>query len=229
MKEPGPLSTVVRLVFITTGVLLLMIILMTTEQGGRRQLKQEHQALLYFVKDLINCGGLDDCKLKLTDLVESEKAKRVYDEIIVNSIKLEAQARAELSKTKPIYPPTAPASATTEILTPLLASAQPKPEWTPQAYMPDLNVVGLPKAGTSQLNAILSSHPETVEYGAEIELCACVKQGFRPIVGQQLFSKDDQLKVQNGLHTFFQTHPPATNGTKMTVSNCLSLPDSKYI
>jgi hypothetical protein len=96
----------------------------------------------------------------------------------------------------------------------------------------DLTITGMPKGGTSQLSSILLSHPKTVQYKKQLELCASAFAGFSPILGNN-FTKDDQRKTQEGLYKFYddQTVPIENrkNKTKLTVETCFDEADSKYI
>jgi hypothetical protein len=53
---------------------------------------------------------------------------------------------------------------------PLLSPLQPLPEWT-DVNIPDLNVVGLGKAGTTHLYGLLQSHPRVTNYTYDKETC----------------------------------------------------------
>jgi hypothetical protein len=61
------------------------------------------------------------------------------------------------------------------ILSPLKETFRPKPEWRFMAA-PNVNIVGLPKAGTSQLYNVLVSHKHAVAFGPNKEFCLPVWQ-----------------------------------------------------
>jgi hypothetical protein len=137
---------------------------------------------LEYVKELLDCKSSKECKLKLTDVVESARnnkdvasqngtknfaannssvddvlsesklmsktataesgqtsediaLKRQFEKSVLNYTKKVALARSKLPS--PLYPP---AVVSTEILTPMLDSAKPKPEWTASDYFPGPSV-----------------------------------------------------------------------------------------
>ena len=93
-------------------------------------------------------------------------------------------------------------------LVPMIAEYEPKPEWlgvgvggkhTGINILPDIAIVGLPKAGTSQLFHILTHHPAATPFhanGGEKEYCMRLQARFLKQHWWSQASKNDSRRVQ---------------------------------
>jgi hypothetical protein len=114
-------------------------------------------------------------------------------------------------------------------LYPIDPHARPHPEWR-NTHFPDINVVGLPKAGTTQLYNILVSHPRTVAFNPlNKEECfpgnySDVLHGWDGFVfGEQPTAK--QRALQGGLYSTLQNYHqenPQSFPHKLSVNGCLN-------
>jgi hypothetical protein len=107
-------------------------------------------------------------------------------------------------------------------LVPLKQKYLPAPEWANRNILPDISIVGLPKAGTSQLYHILTQHSAaTPFYAGDKEYCMRLPA---PLMHPQNDKQREQL--QKGLydwHTNLYTQSVERNNSeKTTINGCLS-------
>lgn len=97
-------------------------------------------------------------------------------------------------------------------LVPMAESLRPRPSF--QEAFADLNIVGLPKTGTTQLYEILGSHPNVRRLNPNRkENCAVYPRTRRDVVldGQNDLDKEKR-KLQVNLHSFVQSLAAARSG-----------------
>jgi hypothetical protein len=80
---------------------------------------------------------------------------------------------------------------------------QPNEDWK-ALHMPDINIIGLPKAGTSQLYNILTSHAQLRNFHRHSEFCFNIDDDMTqnlvlPTLGKDI-SIQNQQKIQQAMH-----------------------------
>lgn len=124
-------------------------------------------ALFRTWKDQLGCNGegesLTTCSKKIQRIVEKEAADQVKLAHVAGFARYRNQSDPyPIIKLVNEHP----------ALVPLLPQYQPDPAWRDSAYYTDFNVVGLAKAGTSQLYRILAQHADAQPlHPTEKEFC----------------------------------------------------------
>jgi hypothetical protein len=114
-------------------------------------------------------------------------------------------------------------------LVPLKPAYRPAPEWTKQKILPDISIIGMAKAGTSQLYHILTHHATgTPFYAGNKEYCMRLPA---PLMdpgswGNEPRNEDRRLQLQKGLYDWHQNlyvqSVQRKNAEKKTINACLS-------
>jgi len=170
------------------------------------------------LKALLGCSNenLDAC----LQLAKQVAEKREADGLLLKELRAGLSERAaKFSKDKlhliqnsTLHP----------ALFPLDIRYTPKQEWKETAF-PDLNIIGRPKAGTSQMYSILSSHPDAVAFHPNKEYCSKALQLW---TGQR-----DQENVQKRLYDQARADHSRRvankklNATKRSVNACMNWQD----
>ena len=110
---------------------------------------------------------------------------------------------------------------------------QPRPEWKYTNY-PNINIIGLPKAGTSQLYSILTSHSQLYKFKGSKEYCYEMPHRYKPKISppktsypkiqKQFFDKNMILSGKNTTYNNNKTNTTTTTTThkKKKNSQCMS-------
>lgn len=93
---------------------------------------------------------------------------------------------------------------------------QPEEEWNTLNF-PDISVAGLPKAGTSQLYQILTSHPDLIEFHQRKEFCFSLPHSKTYLEKLQSTDPSALSQLQQTFHHANDHHQPnATNIPSIT-------------
>jgi hypothetical protein len=103
---------------------------------------------------------------------------------------------------------------------------RPAPEWTKQNILPDISIIGLAKAGTSQLYHIWTHHAAATPFNAGTkEYCMRLPA---PLMDPGSWANDDRrLQLQKGLYDwhrnlYAQSIQRQSANKKKTINGCLS-------
>lgn len=165
------------------------------------------------IKALLGCSGKGSSNLSACVDAFSEFAdKNAVDE------RLQQDLRNALLKEHKTFKATRD-EATASIhpsLIPLNPEYAPRSEWKQHAY-PDLNIIGIAKAGTSQLYKILSTHPDAVPFSKQKESCVLANRVWN--------EGKNKNAVQGKLFDYFNEvhslNEESLNSSKITVDACI--------
>ena len=179
----------------------------------RAPVDQVPSVLLSGLRHNLGCSTESDCLAKVEDLqtklqdVEARiLKKKEVDDATVRFHKKKARERAA-DGGDPLYQNPVLFRDKHPALVPLDPRYSPDPSWNETA-MADLNVVGLPKAGTSQLYKILASHHRTGPYHKGKEYCVSrnIPHGgdFKGWTERKNVTPERRKNVQRVLYEFYE-------------------------
>jgi hypothetical protein len=159
------------------------------------------------IENLLECDEerWDECLQRASQFANSQK---VYAQQVAThrseALQRAIDGPAEYLDIK-IFPDLHPA------MVPLDPQYLPSRKWDADRAFPDINIAGLPKAGSTQLHTILKNHAEAVQYGKDKEECTS-NSGYRsnfedwddePIVENRARASGPQLIVQRELYKYY--------------------------
>jgi hypothetical protein len=163
------------------------------------------------IRVLLGCDRTDwdEC---LQTASEFANLKAVYAQQIAthrsDAVQRSFDGPAEYSDIK-VFPDRHP------VMVPMDPRYQPRSEWDTDRAFPDISIAGLPKAGSTQLHRVLSSHAEAVQFGETKEECtsnseySTVFEGWddEPILDSRAraTATGERLLVQRELFKYYAT------------------------
>ena len=222
------------------GLLLLVgknrMASVTSVRGGETTLKEARSATGTAEKgsEALNGTSTATGEPRLSEQDEADLALKLkaHQAILAKHLALAKRRADQGAYQNTIYLDPHPA------LVPMLPENAPRTAWA-QTSIPDLNIAGLPKAGTSHFYKILSTHKQATVFDPKTkEQCVRRLRDDAPLFqnwDQQEPNTSDQVSqrqniVQQGLHSFHLAHhrrrqSKSANDKRLTVNGCIYYED----